>query len=139
MIIGDGELFDSEIPAEARPTALIAAFFRYLAGTLLGRFSGGRALWTRCGTNDLWASSGGFGKTRCHPPGSQHHEISASTPNLLRRSGPAHATPPSLGDAMFSVTGKVKNISNDTSTAFIHFKFIGQIRRGHWQRAMQLR
>ena len=29
-----------------------------------------------------------------------------------------------LGDAMFSVTGKVKNISNDTSTAFIHFKFI---------------
>jgi Sec-independent protein translocase protein TatA len=30
----------------------------------------------------------------------------------------------SLGDAMFSVTGKVKNISNDTSTAFIHFKFI---------------
>jgi hypothetical protein len=45
----------------------------------------------------------------------------------------------SLGDAMFSVTGKVKNISNDTSTAFIHFKFIGQIRRGHWQRAMQLR
>ena len=30
----------------------------------------------------------------------------------------------SLGDATFSVTGKVKNISNDTSTAFIHFKFI---------------
>jgi hypothetical protein len=30
----------------------------------------------------------------------------------------------SLGDAMFSVTGKVKNISDDTSTAFIHFKFI---------------
>jgi hypothetical protein len=32
----------------------------------------------------------------------------------------------SLGDAMFSVTGKVKNISNDTSTAFIHFKFIDE-------------
>jgi hypothetical protein len=30
----------------------------------------------------------------------------------------------SLGDAMFSVTGKVKNISDDTSTALIHFKFI---------------
>jgi hypothetical protein len=30
----------------------------------------------------------------------------------------------SLGDPMFSVTGKVKNISDDTSTAFIHFKFI---------------
>jgi hypothetical protein len=30
----------------------------------------------------------------------------------------------SLGDAMFSVTGNVKNIGDDTSTAFIHFKFI---------------
>jgi hypothetical protein len=30
----------------------------------------------------------------------------------------------SLGDAMFSVTGKVTNLSDDTSTAFIHFKFI---------------
>jgi hypothetical protein len=30
----------------------------------------------------------------------------------------------SLGDAMFGVTGKVKNISDDTSTASIHFKFI---------------
>jgi hypothetical protein len=30
----------------------------------------------------------------------------------------------SLGDAMFGVTGKVKNMSDDTSTASIHFKFI---------------
>lgn len=30
----------------------------------------------------------------------------------------------SLGDALFSVTGKVKNVSDTTSTAFIHFKFI---------------
>ena len=30
----------------------------------------------------------------------------------------------SLGDAMFNVTGKVKNVSGETSTAFIHFKFI---------------
>ena len=30
----------------------------------------------------------------------------------------------SLGDAMFGVTGKVKNISDDTSTAAIHFKVI---------------
>jgi hypothetical protein len=30
----------------------------------------------------------------------------------------------SLGDAMFGVTGKVKNISDDTSTASIHFKAI---------------
>jgi hypothetical protein len=30
----------------------------------------------------------------------------------------------SLGDAMFSVTAKVKNTSETTSTAFIHFKFI---------------
>jgi len=30
----------------------------------------------------------------------------------------------SLGDAKFSVTGKVKNISDATSTASIHFKFI---------------
>jgi hypothetical protein len=30
----------------------------------------------------------------------------------------------SLGDAMFGVTGKVKNISDDTSTASIHFKLI---------------
>jgi len=30
----------------------------------------------------------------------------------------------SLGDAMFDVTGKVKNVSDATSTAFIHFKFI---------------
>ena len=30
----------------------------------------------------------------------------------------------SLGDAMFGVTGKVKNISDDTSTASIHFKVI---------------
>ena len=29
-----------------------------------------------------------------------------------------------LGDAQFNVTGKVKNISNATSTALIHFKFI---------------
>jgi hypothetical protein len=29
-----------------------------------------------------------------------------------------------LGDAMFNVSGKVKNVSNETSTAFIHFKFI---------------
>ena len=30
----------------------------------------------------------------------------------------------SLGDAMFGVTGKVKNISDDTLTASIHFKII---------------
>jgi len=30
----------------------------------------------------------------------------------------------SLGDAMFGVTGKVKNMSDDTLTASIHFKFI---------------
>ena len=30
----------------------------------------------------------------------------------------------SLGDAQFNVTGKVKNGSHATSTAFIHFKFI---------------
>jgi hypothetical protein len=30
----------------------------------------------------------------------------------------------SLGDARFSVTSKVKNVSDATSTAFIHFKFI---------------
>ena len=30
----------------------------------------------------------------------------------------------SLGDGLFNVTGKVKNISDATSTAFIHFKFI---------------
>jgi hypothetical protein len=30
----------------------------------------------------------------------------------------------SLGDAMFGVTGKVKNISDDTATASIHFKVI---------------
>jgi hypothetical protein len=37
----------------------------------------------------------------------------------------------SLGAAMFSVTGKVKNLSDDTSTASINFKFIdksGQVR-----------
>jgi hypothetical protein len=37
----------------------------------------------------------------------------------------------SLGDAMFGVTGKVKNISDDTSTASIHLKFIdksGEVR-----------
>jgi hypothetical protein len=32
----------------------------------------------------------------------------------------------SLGDAMFSVTGNVKNISDGTSTAVINFKFIGK-------------
>src|SRR4051794_30369605 len=32
----------------------------------------------------------------------------------------------SLGDAMFSVTGKVKNISDATSTAVINFKVIGK-------------
>jgi hypothetical protein len=32
----------------------------------------------------------------------------------------------SLGDATFNVTGKVKNISDATSTAFIHFKFIAE-------------
>jgi hypothetical protein len=30
----------------------------------------------------------------------------------------------SLGDALFNVTGKVENISDATSTAFIHFKLI---------------
>jgi hypothetical protein len=30
----------------------------------------------------------------------------------------------SLGGSLFNVTGKVKNISEATSTAFIHFKFI---------------
>jgi hypothetical protein len=30
----------------------------------------------------------------------------------------------SLGDALFNITGKVKNISDATSTAFIHFTFI---------------
>ena len=30
----------------------------------------------------------------------------------------------SLGDALFNITGKVKNISDATSTAFIYFKFI---------------
>jgi hypothetical protein len=30
----------------------------------------------------------------------------------------------SLGDAHFNVTGKVKNTSDKTSTAFIHFKFL---------------
>jgi hypothetical protein len=30
----------------------------------------------------------------------------------------------SIGGAHFNVTGKVKNVSGDTSTAFIHFKFI---------------
>jgi hypothetical protein len=30
----------------------------------------------------------------------------------------------SLGETLFSVTGKVKNVSDTTSTAFIHFKFI---------------
>jgi hypothetical protein len=29
-----------------------------------------------------------------------------------------------FGDAMFNVSGKVKNVSDETSTAFIHFKFI---------------
>jgi hypothetical protein len=30
----------------------------------------------------------------------------------------------SLGDSLFNVTGKVKNVSDATSTAFIHFKLI---------------
>jgi hypothetical protein len=30
----------------------------------------------------------------------------------------------SLGDTLFNVTGKVKNISDATSTAFIHFTFV---------------
>jgi hypothetical protein len=30
----------------------------------------------------------------------------------------------SLGDAIFSVTGKVKNVGDATATAYIHFKFI---------------
>jgi hypothetical protein len=30
----------------------------------------------------------------------------------------------SLGEAQFTVTGKVKNVSDDTATALIHFKFI---------------
>ena len=30
----------------------------------------------------------------------------------------------SLGDAQFNITGKVKNTSDKTSTAFIHFKFL---------------
>ena len=29
-----------------------------------------------------------------------------------------------LGEAQFNVTGKVKNVSDETATAFIHFKFI---------------
>lgn len=34
----------------------------------------------------------------------------------------------SLGDAVFGVTGKVNNISDNTSTASIHVKFIDKIR-----------
>jgi hypothetical protein len=32
----------------------------------------------------------------------------------------------SLGDAEFNVTGKAKNVSEATSTMFIHFKFISK-------------
>ena len=41
----------------------------------------------------------------------------------------------SLGAAMFSVTGKVKNLSDDTSTASIHFTFID--RSGHVRGSVQ--
>jgi hypothetical protein len=41
----------------------------------------------------------------------------------------------SLGAAMFSVTGKVKNLSDDTSTASIHFTFIDK--SGHVRGSVQ--